>query len=57
MAVTSPVAPQSPTCPFCMSEQVITTSKSSDDMYWRCRTCGQIWNPSRLKLFTPRARP
>ena len=25
------------TCPFCRSEKVATTSKSTDDAYWRCR--------------------
>jgi transposase-like protein len=42
-------APQ--TCPFCRSQHVATTSKSVNaDAYWRCHTCGQIWNPSRLKV-------
>ena len=38
------------TCPFCRSEKVATTSKSTDDAYWRCRECDEIWNPSRLKF-------
>ena len=36
-------------CPFCKSEKVVTTSKAlTVATYWRCETCGQIWNPSRL---------
>jgi transcription elongation factor Elf1 len=47
---TSKSAAQKPaTCPFCRSEAVSTTSKTiSDTTYWRCGTCGQIWNQSRL---------
>jgi transposase-like protein len=38
------------TCPFCRSDNVGTTSKSADESaYWRCRKCGEIWSPSRLK--------
>lgn len=50
MATTVTLKPKSPPCPFCRSEEVTTTSKSSvaKDVYWRCHTCGQIWNPSRL---------
>lgn len=50
MAITDAPTPTSPVCPFCRSGHVTTTSKSSGakDVYWRCHTCGQIWNPSRL---------
>lgn len=42
-----PPAPKA--CPFCASAQVATASKAvNDNTYWRCRGCGQIWNPSRL---------
>jgi len=56
MATTATVTPKSPPCPFCRSEQVTTTSKAAvtQDVYWRCHTCGQIWNPARLTL--PRQR-
>jgi len=38
-----------PACPFCRSQEVSTTSKAiTDATYWRCSTCGQIWNQSRL---------
>lgn len=41
--------PVKPPCPFCRSQEVSTTSKAvSDATYWRCGTCGQIWNQSRL---------
>ena len=57
MAITDAMTPKSPTCPFCHSEQVTTTSKSfgAQDVYWRCHTCGQIWNSARL--WTVRGRP
>jgi len=57
MAITDAMTPKSPTCPFCHSELVTTTSKSSgaQDVYWRCHTCGQIWNSARL--WTVRGRP
>ena len=37
-------------CPFCYSAQVATSAKAAtnDATYWRCHTCGQIWNPARL---------
>jgi transposase-like protein len=45
----APTANVTPLCPFCRSQQVATTSKAvTDATYWRCHTCGQIWNPSRL---------
>lgn len=43
-----------PPCPFCRSDRVGTTSKSiGEETYWRCRACGQIWNPSRLRALPP----
>jgi len=42
-------APSPASCPFCRSPSVSTTSKIiSAATYWRCATCGQIWNPARL---------
>jgi transposase-like protein len=36
-------------CPFCRSKNLQTTSKVTDgDNYWRCMTCGEIWNPARV---------
>ena len=52
----SPVEPARPrvmapaSCPYCQSSDVKTTSKTIDEStYWRCRACGQIWNPGRLR--------
>ena len=53
MAITTDVmTPKALTCPFCRSGQVTTTAKSptTQDVYWRCHTCGQIWNPARLTV-------
>ena len=37
------------TCPFCNSVDVKTTSRNvTAASYWRCASCGQIWNASRL---------
>ena len=36
-------------CPFCRSQDLSTTSKViSENTYWRCATCGQVWNQARL---------
>ena len=38
-------------CPFCHFPDPKTTSKIIDEStYWRCASCGQIWNPGRLHL-------
>jgi uncharacterized Zn finger protein len=35
-------------CPFCRSTSVATTHKTlTASTYWRCLTCGEVWNPSR----------
>ena len=37
-------------CPACRSADVGTTSKTIDDAtYWRCHTCGEVWNASRRR--------
>ena len=37
-------------CPVCQSSSIVTTAKSPDaDSYWRCTSCGDIWNVSRSK--------
>lgn len=37
-------------CPFCRSLHPKTTTKIIDEStYWRCLTCGEIWNPGRLR--------
>jgi predicted Zn finger-like uncharacterized protein len=35
-------------CPSCQSSSIVTTAKSPGaDSYWRCTTCGEIWNDTR----------
>jgi transposase-like protein len=47
-----PVA--TPECPFCRTGEVVTVGKVvTQETYWRCRGCGQIWNPLRLNLAPP----
>jgi ribosomal protein L37AE/L43A len=44
-----PVAPPD-TCPFCRSRKLTTASRTvTAATYWRCTTCGEIWNASRLE--------
>lgn len=42
---------QPPTaCPTCKSRELTTTSKSvTSATYWRCLTCGEVWNAARLQ--------
>jgi hypothetical protein len=43
------VAPSA--CPFCHSVKVTTpTAKIDASTYWRCETCGEMWNVERLHL-------
>ena len=38
-------------CPFCGSSKVKTASDKVDAFtYWRCETCGQMWNEGRLRV-------
>jgi predicted Zn finger-like uncharacterized protein len=42
----APVLPSA--CPGCKSSSISTTAKSPDaNSYWRCGTCGEIWNAAR----------
>jgi ribosomal protein L37AE/L43A len=42
-------------CPFCQSKALSTVSKVIDEStYWRCTSCGEIWNPGRLRPPAPR---
>lgn len=44
-----PIAPPD-ACPFCRSKTLTTTSRTiTAATYWRCTTCGEIWNASRLE--------
>jgi len=37
-------------CPFCGSAKISTTSTTVDTTsYWRCATCGDVWNVERLR--------
>jgi len=37
-------------CPFCGSSKVKTPAEKVDaSSYWRCETCGQMWNAGRLQ--------
>jgi transposase-like protein len=37
-------------CPACKSTDLTTTSKPvTPASYWRCLTCGEIWNAERLE--------
>jgi transposase-like protein len=35
-------------CPACRARDVMTTSKTvSAESYWRCVSCGEVWNVAR----------
>lgn len=37
-----------PACPACRASSVTTTSKAvSAETYWRCESCGEVWNVGR----------
>ena len=37
-------------CPFCESKAVGTLAKViTASTYWRCQSCGEMWNPQRLE--------
>jgi ribosomal protein L37AE/L43A len=40
-------------CPFCQSKAVGTLDKViTASTYWRCQSCGELWNPQRLERAT-----
>jgi transposase-like protein len=47
-------------CPVCKSKELTTTSKTvTAATYWRCLTCGEVWNAERLEAgsrYWPRHR-
>jgi predicted Zn finger-like uncharacterized protein len=46
------------TCPFCRSSSIVTKAKNPDaDSYWRCTTCGEIWNGGRSGSGSQARRP
>jgi predicted Zn finger-like uncharacterized protein len=39
------------TCPACQSSSIVTKAKTPDaDTYWRCTSCGEVWNVARSPL-------
>lgn len=37
-------------CPACRSAAITTTAKTpAADSYWRCGSCGEIWNDARTR--------
>lgn len=41
-------------CPFCRSSKIMTAGAKVDaSTYWRCQTCGQMWNEARLRSSNP----
>jgi transposase-like protein len=56
-AAADPAVTTNTTCPFCKSTRVVTTSKTiSAATYWRCLSCGDIWNPGRAASRWPPRR-
>jgi predicted Zn finger-like uncharacterized protein len=49
VASASPIPRTVPaSCPTCRSSAIVTTAKIPDaDSYWRCTSCGEVWNDSR----------
>jgi hypothetical protein len=44
-------------CPSCRSVDLVTTSKVvTQDAYWRCCACGEVWNAGRLQSASKHAR-
>ena len=45
-------------CPACQSSSVTTTAKKPDaNSYWRCETCGEVWNVARRRAVRGGAGP
>lgn len=41
-------------CPACRSSSIVTTAKTPDaGSYWRCTSCGEVWNASRSQTKRP----
>ena len=41
-------------CPACQSSSIVTKAKKPDaDSYWRCTSCGEVWNASRTVPVRP----
>ncbi len=48
---TAPAAVAAPAaCPACRSRSVVTTARVPDEnTYWRCDSCGEVWNAGRRR--------
>jgi predicted RNA-binding Zn-ribbon protein involved in translation (DUF1610 family) len=45
-------------CPSCGSSTITTTARTPDqNSYWRCVTCGEIWNNARRDSRPRRRQP
>jgi len=51
MITNSEPLPAPTACPFCGSTKIATASEKTNDVsaYWRCETCGEMWNVGRLR--------
>lgn len=51
--------PPPPTnCPSCRSRNLTTTAKAIDrNTYWRCVSCGEVWNLGRRQAARPHNFP
>jgi hypothetical protein len=46
----APALESPPACPKCASKDTNSAAKRpSAQSYWRCLSCGEVWNPSLLK--------
>lgn len=42
-------------CPVCKSSSIVTAAKTPDiHSYWRCTSCGEMWNVARPHTPPPR---
>lgn len=49
-AAAAAIAPPE-TCPACTSPSISTTERHPDEhTYWRCGTCGEVWNHARREV-------
>jgi transposase-like protein len=45
-------------CPACQSPSISTTARKPDDnSYWRCSSCGEVWNAARRTARPARTNP
>lgn len=53
----SPVRATTPVvCPACQSRAITTAARNPDEnTYWRCDSCGEVWNASRREAGPSRA--